>query len=95
MFSNFTSYNIIYILQWLNVRGFNWVSHDINKRYQPELNYNFSEDFLSDFLLPFILGKYIVCDIYRLKFRSFESDSVLYIIPSYRASMQELVMQVM
>ena len=48
---------------------------------------------LSDILFSFVLEKYIVCDICRLRSPSFESSSVLYISPTDTSSMQNLILQ--
>ena len=47
---------------------------------------------LSDILFSFMLEKYIVCDVCRLRFPSFESSSVLYITPISTSSMQDLIL---
>ena len=46
---------------------------------------------LSDILFSSMLQKYIVCDVCRLKFFSFESSGVLYITPDHNSSMQKLM----
>ena len=46
---------------------------------------------LSDILFSFMLGKYIVCDACGLWTPSFESSSVLYIIPTCTSSIQALI----
>ena len=48
---------------------------------------------LSDILFSFVLEKYIVCDVCRLRSPSFESSSVLYISPTDISSMQNLIWQ--
>ena len=48
---------------------------------------------LSEILFSFTLEKCIVCDACGLRSPSFESSSVLHIIPTYTSSMQELIMQ--
>ena len=48
---------------------------------------------LSDILFSFVLEKYIVCDVCRLRSPSFESSSVLYISPTDTSSMQNLILQ--
>ena len=48
---------------------------------------------LADILFSFVLGKYIVCDICGLRSPSFESSSVLYILPNDTSSMQNLLLQ--
>ena len=47
----------------------------------------------SEILFSFMLEKYIVCDVCGLRSPSFESSSVLYIIPTCTSSMQELIKQ--
>ena len=48
---------------------------------------------LSDILFSFVLEKYIVCDVCRLRSPSFESSSVLYISPTDTSSMQNLILE--
>ena len=48
---------------------------------------------LSDILFSFVMEKYIVCDVCRLRSPSFESSSVLYIPPTDTYSMQNLILQ--
>ena len=48
---------------------------------------------LSDILFSFVLERYIVCYACGLRSPSFESSSVLYIIPTHTYSTQELVLQ--
>ena len=48
---------------------------------------------LSDILFPFVLEKYIVCDVCGLRSPSFESSSVLYISPTDTSSMQNLILE--
>ena len=48
---------------------------------------------LSDILFSFVLEKYIVCDVCGLRSPSFESSSVLYIIPTDTSSMQDWILQ--
>ena len=48
---------------------------------------------LPDILFSFVLEKYIVCDVCRLRSHSFESSSVLYISPTDTSSMQNLILQ--
>ena len=49
---------------------------------------------LSDDLFSFMLEKYIICDVCRLRPPSFESSSVLYITPTYTSFfMQDLILQ--
>ena len=48
---------------------------------------------LSDILFPFVLEKYIVCDVCGLKSPSFDSSTVLYISPTDTSSMQNLILQ--
>ena len=48
---------------------------------------------LSDILFSFVLEKYIVCDLCRLRSPSFESRSALYISPTDTSSLQNLILQ--
>ena len=48
---------------------------------------------LFDILFSFVLEKYIVCDLCRLRSPSFESSSVLYISPTDNSSVQNLILQ--
>ena len=48
---------------------------------------------LSDILFSFVLEKYIVCDVCRLRPPWFESSSVLYISPTDTSSMQNSILQ--
>ena len=48
---------------------------------------------LSDILFPFVLEKYIVCDVCGLRSPSFESSSVLYISPTDTSSKQNLILE--
>ena len=48
---------------------------------------------LSDILFSFVLEKYIVCDVCRLRSPSFGSSGVLYISPTDTFSMQNLILQ--
>ena len=48
---------------------------------------------LSDILFSFVLEKYIVSDVCRLRSPSFESSSVLYISPTDTSSMHNLILQ--
>ena len=47
---------------------------------------------LSDILISFVLEKYIVCDVFGLRFPSFESSSVLYITLTNASSVQDLIL---
>ena len=48
---------------------------------------------LSDILFSFVLEKYIVCDVCRLRSPSFESSSVLHIAPTDTFSVQNLILE--
>ena len=48
---------------------------------------------LSDILFSFVLEKNIVCDVCGLRSPSFESSSVLYILPTDTPSMQNLILE--
>ena len=48
---------------------------------------------LSDILFPFVLEKYIVCDVCGLRSPSSESSSELYILPTDTSSMQKLILE--
>ena len=48
---------------------------------------------LSDILFSFVLEKYIVCDVCGLRSPSFESSSVLYILPTDTSSMRNLILE--
>ena len=48
---------------------------------------------LSDILFSFVLEKYMVCDVCGLRSPSFESSSVLYILPTDTLSMQNLILE--
>ena len=54
---------------------------------------NSSRAVLCEILFSFMLQKYIFCDACGLRSPSFESSSVLYIIPTFTSSMLELIMQ--
>ena len=54
---------------------------------------NSSRAVLCEILFSFMLEKYIFCDACGLRSPSFESSSVLYIIPTFTSSMLELIMQ--
>ena len=52
-----------------------------------------SKGSFSEFLLSFVLEKYIICDICTVKYPAFETTRLLYVTPTHCTSMQELLMQ--
>ena len=54
-------------------------------------SYNNNSTAVSLYLISFLLEKYIFCDVCGLRSQSCESNSVLYITPTYTSSMQELI----
>ena len=74
------------------------MSPDASKYYQHGLNVWFKSNYLSNrgfpiwYLVFFVLEKYIVCDVFGLRFPSFESSSVLYITLTNASSVQDLIL---
>ena len=52
-----------------------------------------SKGSFSELQFPFVLEKYIICDICTVKSPAFETTSLLYVTPTDCTSMQELLMQ--
>ena len=48
---------------------------------------------LSELIFSFVLEKYIICDICKMKSPAFEATSLLYVTPTNSTSMQELLLQ--
>ena len=72
------------------------MSFDVNRRYQYLIvvfeDNNSTGVSLSGILFSVMLEKYIVCNVYGLRFPSFEFNSALYITPTYTSSVQEIIM---
>ena len=47
----------------------------------------------SELIFSFVLEKYIICDICKMKSPAFEATSLLYVTPTNSTSMQELLLQ--
>ena len=75
---------------------FRLVQYDINKASVPYCGSNDNNSrgvSLSEILFSFMLEQYIVCDACGLSAPSFESSSVLNIVPTCSSSMTKLIKQ--
>ena len=94
---NFKLYIMIYLQRSNSTRQLR-MSADINSFNKCSMPDSSSTTYptgasLSDISFSFMLQKYIVCDVCRLRSSSFESSLVLYITPTYTSSMQDMILQ--